>query len=235
MTRPPLLQAPLAILFDLDGTLADTAPDLAAAVNFLRTERGLAPTPYAVLRPTASAGARGMIGAAFGLTPADAGYETLRLQWFDRYQSAMSVHSTLFGGVTELLDGIKAAGMAWGIVTNKPARFTDPLIPQIGLAHAGCIVSGDTTPHAKPHPEPLLEGARRLGVLPQHCWYVGDDLRDIEAGRAAGMVTVACAWGYCGAIEPAAWGADFLLDTPADLLEMLRGMADASIGARMSA
>ena len=235
MTRPPLLQAPLAILFDLDGTLADTAPDLAAAVNFLRTERGLAPTPYAVLRPTASAGARGMIGAAFGLTPADAGYETLRLQWFDRYQSAMSVHSTLFGGVTELLDGIKAAGMAWGIVTNKPARFTDPLIPQIGLAHAGCIVSGDTTPHAKPHPEPLLEGARRLGVLPQHCWYVGDDLRDIEAGRAAGMVTVACAGGYCGAIEPAAWGADFLLDTPADLLEMLRGMADASIGARMSA
>ena len=235
MTRPPLLQAPLAILFDLDGTLADTAPDLAAAVNFLRTERGLAPTPYAVLRPTASAGARGMIGAAFGLTPADAGYETLRLQWFDRYQSAMSVHSTLFGGVTELLDGIKAAGMAWGIVTNKPARFTDPLIPQIGLAHAGCIVSGDTTPHAKPHPEPLLEGARRLGVLPQHCWYVGDDLRDIEAGRAAGMVTVACAWGYCGAIEPAAWGADFLLDTPADLLEMLRGTADASIGARMSA
>ena len=235
MTRPPLLQAPLAILFDLDGTLADTAPDLAAAVNFLRAERGLAPTPYAVLRPTASAGARGMIGAAFGLTPADAGYETLRLQWFDRYQSAMSVHSTLFGGVTELLDGIKAAGMAWGIVTNKPARFTDPLIPQIGLAHAGCIVSGDTTPHAKPHPEPLLEGARRLGVLPQHCWYVGDDLRDIEAGHAAGMVTVACAWGYCGAIEPAAWGADFLLDTPADLLEMLRGMADASIGARMSA
>ena len=235
MTRPPFLQAPLAILFDLDGTLADTAPDLAAAVNFLRTERGLAPTPYAVLRPTASAGARGMIGAAFGLTPADAGYETLRLQWFDRYQSAMSVHSTLFGGVTELLDGIKAAGMAWGIVTNKPASFTDPLIPQIGLAHAGCIVSGDTTPHAKPHPEPLLEGARRLGVLPQHCWYVGDDLRDIEAGRAAGMVTVACAWGYCGAIEPAAWGADFLLDTPADLLEMLRGMADAGIGARMSA
>lgn len=235
MTRPTPLQAPRAILFDLDGTLADTAPDLAAAVNFLRSERGLAPTPYALLRPTASAGARGMIGAAFGLTPADAGYEELRLQWFDRYQSAMAVHSTLFGGVTELLAGIAAAGMAWGIVTNKPARFTDPLVPQIGLAHAGCVISGDTTAHAKPHPAPLLEGARRLGMAPEQCWYVGDDLRDIEAGRAAGMVTVACAWGYCGAIEPAGWGADLLLDTPADLLETLRGMIAPAAAAQMVA
>ncbi len=224
MNRPIPTPAPRAILFDLDGTLADTAPDLAAAVNFLRTERGLEPTPYSVLRPTASAGARGMIGAAFGLTPADAGYEELRLQWFDRYQSAMSVYSTLFGGVPELLDGIAAAGMAWGIVTNKPARFTDPLIPQIGLAHAGCIISGDTTAHSKPHPEPLFEAARRLGVATEHCWYVGDDLRDVEAGRAAGMVTVACTWGYCGTVEPGAWGADYLLDTPADLLLTLRAI-----------
>ncbi|MDL2357810.1 MAG: HAD-IA family hydrolase [Pseudomonadota bacterium] len=225
------LQAPRAILFDLDGTLADTAPDLAAAVNFLRSERGLAPTPYALLRPTASAGARGMIGAAFGLTPADAGYEELRVQWFDRYQSAMAVHSTLFDGVTELLEGIDAAGMAWGIVTNKPARFTDPLIPQIGLAHAGCIISGDTMAHAKPHPAPLLEGARRLGIAPHDCWYVGDDLRDIEAGRAAGMLTVACAWGYCGEIEPRDWGADLLLATPAELLETLRSLTGADVAA----
>jgi N-acetyl-D-muramate 6-phosphate phosphatase len=216
------LQAPRAILFDLDGTLADTAPDLAAAVNWLRTERGLEPTPYAVLRPTASAGARGMIGAAFGLAPGDEGYEELRLAWFDRYQAAMAVHSALFGGVAELLDGIRAAGMDWGIVTNKPARFTDPLLPQIGLTHAGCVVSGDTTAFSKPHPAPLLEGARRLGIAPEQCWYVGDDLRDVEAGRAAGMVTVACAWGYCGAVEPTTWGADFLLDTPTDLLETLR-------------
>jgi phosphoglycolate phosphatase len=222
-TSPALSRAPRAILFDLDGTLADTAPDLAAAVNWLRTERGLEPTPYSVLRPTASAGARGMIGAAFGLGPGDDGYEELRLQWFDRYQSAMAVHSTLFGGVIELLDGIRAAGMDWGIVTNKPARFTDPLIPQIGLAHAGCVVSGDTTGFAKPHPAPLLEGARRLGIDPEHCWYVGDDQRDVEAGQAAGMVTVACAWGYCGTIEPASWGADVLLDTPTDLLDLLRG------------
>jgi HAD superfamily hydrolase (TIGR01549 family) len=195
------MQAPRAILFDLD----------------------------------ASAGARGMIGAAFGLTPADAGYEELRLQWFDRYQCAMAVYSTLFGGVPEMLEGIAAAGMAWGIVTNKPARFTDPLIPQIGLEHAGCIISGDTTGHAKPHPAPLLEGARRLGIAPEHCWYVGDDLRDVEAGRAAGMVTVACAWGYCGTVEPGTWGADFLLDTPADLLDMLRRMTGAAAGSRLVA
>jgi phosphoglycolate phosphatase len=222
-------------LFDLDGTLADTAPDLAAAVNWLRTERGLEPTPYAVLRPTASAGARGMIGAAFGLAPGDEGYEELRLQWFDRYQSAMAVHSTLFGGIVELLDGIRAAGLAWGIVTNKPARFTDPLIPQIGLTHAGCVVSGDTTGFAKPHPAPLLEGARRLGVAPEHCWYIGDDQRDIEAGVAAGMITVACAWGYCGAVEPSTWGADYLLDTPADLLETLRAFVAEEHPAKIAA
>jgi len=232
MIIPAPLAAPRAILFDLDGTLADTAPDLAAAVNYLRTVRGLAPTPYDLLRPTASAGARGMIGAAFGLAPGDAGYETLRLEWFDRYQSAMAVHSTLFDGIDALLAGLADAGMAWGIVTNKPARFTDPLVPQIGLAHAGCIISGDTTPHAKPHPAPLLEGARRLGLAPETCWYVGDDLRDIEAGRAAGMVTVACAWGYCGATEPATWGADHVLDTPAELLAVVLRLAhDASIAA----
>ena len=221
MTYQTLPAQPRAILFDLDGTLADTAPDLAAAVNRLQSDRGLAPTPYSVLRPTASAGARGMIGAAFGLTPDDAGYEALRLEWFDNYQAAMAVHSTLFGGVLELLSGLNDYGVAWGIVTNKPARFTDPLIPQIGLAHAGCIVPGDTTGHAKPHPAPLLEGARRLGIDADQCWYVGDDPRDIEAGRAAGMVTVACAWGYCGSIDPSTWGADYLLDTPQELLELV--------------
>jgi 2-phosphoglycolate phosphatase len=227
MTLPLSMAAPRAILFDLDGTLADTAPDLAAAVNYLRQQRGLAPTPYAILRPTASAGARGMIGAAFGLQPADEGFEELRLQWFERYQTAMAVESTLFDGVVELLEGIRATGMAWGVVTNKPSRFTDPLIPQIGLAHAGCIVSGDTTGFSKPHPAPLLEGARRLDVAPEQCWYVGDDLRDIEAGRAAGMVTVACAWGYCGELEPVHWGADYLLESPLELLGVLRELTGA--------
>lgn len=234
MTRTIPMQAPRAILFDLDGTLADTAPDLAAAVNHLRMVRGMEPTPYAILRPTASAGARGMIGAAFGLTPADEGYETLRLEWFDRYQSAMAVHSTLFDGVPELIEGLNAAGIAWGVVTNKPARFTDPLIPQIGLAHAGCVVSGDTTPHSKPHPAPLFEGAQRLGIAPEQCWYVGDDMRDIEAGRAAGMVTVACAWGYCGAEEPLSWGADYLLATPHDLLRAIQAITAGQMNAMVA-
>ena len=212
---------PRAILFDLDGTLADTAPDLAAAVNKLRTDRGLVPTPYDILRPTASAGARGMIGASFGLSPQDDGYEELRLGFFDNYQADMSSRTVLFPGIAGLLDGIAAAGLAWGIVTNKPARFTDPLVPVIGLGHAGCVVSGDTTPHPKPHPAPLLEAAARLGLSPAECWYAGDDLRDIQAGQAAGRPTVACQWGYCGATEPTSWNADHLVATPAELLSLL--------------
>jgi phosphoglycolate phosphatase len=222
MSTPAPSPVPRAILFDLDGTLADTAPDLAAAVNLLRSARGLETTPYEVLRPTASAGARGMIGASFGLTPQDAGFDELKTGFFNNYEAAIAVHTTLFDGVPELLDGLRQAGLAWGIVTNKPARFTDPLLPLIGLAHAGCIISGDTTPHAKPHPEPLLEAARRLGLAPEQCWYVGDDLRDIQAGQAAGMATVACAWGYCGATEPAGWSADHLLASPHELLTLLR-------------
>ncbi|WP_338771574.1 HAD-IA family hydrolase [Massilia sp. METH4] len=213
--------APRAILFDLDGTLADTAPDLAAAVNRLRADRGLAPTPYEILRPTASAGARGMIGAAFGLKPEDEGFVELRDGFFSYYENAMDVHSSLFAGIDALLEGLEDAGLAWGIVTNKSARFTDPLMPLIGLDHAGCVISGDTTPHPKPHPAPLLEAARRLGVPPEQCWYVGDDLRDIQGGRAAGMTTVACQWGYCGESEPTTWGADHLVDTPEALLALV--------------
>lgn len=223
-----LTQAPRAILFDLDGTLADTAPDLAAAINLLRTVRGLEPTSYELLRPQASHGARGMIGVSFGLTPQDEGFEELRQGFFSNYEAAMVVHSTLFEGVHELLSGITDAGLRWGIVTNKPARFTDPLVPQIGLGQAGCVISGDTTPHAKPHPAPLLEAAARLGLAPEDCWYVGDDLRDIQAGHAAGMRTVACQWGYCGAIEPATWGADHLLASPAELLDLIRTTAPST-------
>ena len=217
-----MFPAPRAILFDLDGTLADTAPDLAAALNLLRTVRGLEPTPYELLRPQASHGARGMIGVSFGLKPQDDGFNELRDGFFSNYEAAMAVHSTLFDGVDALLTGIAEAGLRWGIVTNKPARFTDPLVPQIGLTLAACVVSGDTTPHPKPHPAPLLEAAARLGLAPEECWYVGDDLRDIQAGHAAGMRTVACQWGYCGAMEPAEWGADHLLASPADLLALIR-------------
>ena len=222
MTTPLPLSAPRAILFDLDGTLADTAPDLAAAVNLLRTVRGMEPSDYALLRPTASAGARGMIGVAFGLKPEDDGYLALRDGFFDNYQASIAVHSTLFDGIAELLAGIEQAGVAWGVVTNKPERFTNPLLPLIGLGHAACAISGDTTAHAKPHPAPLFEAAARLGLDPRDCWYVGDDLRDIEAGHAAGMATIAAGWGYCGTEKPLAWQADVVLETPQQLLSLLR-------------
>lgn len=215
------LPSPRAILFDLDGTLADTAPDLAAAVNRLRTDRGLAPAPYEKLRPVASAGARGLIGAAFGLGPDNEGYEELRAGFLKNYEEAIAVHTRLFDGIGELLQALEDQNMPWGIVTNKAARFTEPLVPKIGLGHAGCVVSGDTTPHAKPHPAPLLEAARRLGIAPGECWYVGDDLRDIQAGRAAGMATIGAAWGYCGHAEPVTWDADVLAETPLQVLELV--------------
>ena len=222
--NPPKQPAPRAILFDLDGTLADTAPDLAAAVHVLQSNAGMAPTEYALLRPVASAGARGIIGVAFGLKPGDDGYEALRIAFLDNYAADLMVHSSLFHGVKDMLNELQQLGLGWGVVTNKAARFTDPLIPLIGLHDAGCVVCGDTTPHAKPHPAPLFEAARRMSLAPEECWYVGDDLRDIEAGRAAGMVTVACAWGYCGPVEPQSWGADYLLDSPQALMALVRSV-----------
>lgn len=217
-----LLTPPRAVLFDLDGTLADTAPDLAAAVNNLRTAQGLAPTPYALLRPFASAGARGLIGAAFQLQPLDAGYEELRVAFLDYYEANLAKESRLFDGIVDLLAELNGAAISWGIVTNKAARFTAPLVVQIGLQTAGCVISGDTTPYPKPHPAPLLEAARRLAVEPADCWYVGDDLRDIQAGQAAGMPTIAAAWGYCGAAEPDTWGADVVALSPFHVLQQIR-------------
>ena len=219
--KSPILNAPSALLFDLDGTLADTAPDLAAAVNLLRTQSGLAPTAYELLRPVASAGARGLIGVAFNKTPQDEGYDALRIAFLENYAALIADNTTLFEGVASLLHDINKLDLLWGIVTNKPARFTDALIPKIGLQHAACIISGDTTAHAKPHPEPLFEAARRLNLEPQQCWYVGDDLRDIEAGKAAGMFTIAAAWGYCGNTAPLSWGADIIAETPLSLLAFL--------------
>lgn len=212
---------PRAVLFDLDGTLADTAPDLAGAMNKLRLRRKLPPVPYALLRPVASAGARGLIGAAFNLAPGDEGYEELRVEFLDTYSTSLVVESSLFNGVTSLLASLRKQDICWGIVTNKAARFTDPLVQLIGLGDASCVISGDTTSHAKPHPAPLIEAATRLKLAQSECWYVGDDLRDIQAGRAAGMYTVAAAWGYCGNAEPDTWGADMLIHTPSELLELL--------------
>lgn len=215
------LPAPKAVLFDLDGTLADTAPDLAAAVNKMRAERGLAPTPFESLRPVASAGARGLIGVAFGIAPGHEDFDAMRSEFLANYAAQIADSTVLFDGIGELLLAIEAGGMRWGVVTNKPARFTDPLLPLIGLAHAACSISGDTTAHAKPHPEPLFEAARRLDLRPQDCWYVGDDLRDIQAGKAAGMPTIAAGWGYCGHSEPRHWEADVIADHPKRLIELL--------------
>lgn len=215
------LASPRAVLFDLDGTLADTAPDLAGAINRVRIQRGLEPTSYELLRPVASAGARGLIGASFGLKPEDAGYEELRNAFLDSYEASIAVESRLFEGIEPLLIQLEEHGLQWGIVTNKAARFTDRLVPRIGLQHAGCAISGDTTPHSKPHPAPLLEAARRLSLSAQECWYVGDDLRDVQAGQAAGMTAIAAAWGYCGHVEPSGWGADALIAAPLDLLKLI--------------
>lgn len=225
MTSNAFLARPEVILFDLDGTLADTAPDLAAALNKLRAERGLEPAPYESLRPYASAGARGLIGAGLGLGPEAEEYDALRLAFLDNYAASIAVHSRLFDGVPALLDCLQATGIGWGVVTNKAMRFTDALVPLIGLGHAGCIVSGDTTPHAKPHPAPLLEAAQRLCTAPEACWYVGDDMRDIQAGRAAGMLTIAAAWGYCGSDGPMQWNAHAVARSPLELLDLIPQIA----------
>jgi len=211
-----------AMLFDLDGTLADTAPDLAAAANAMRVARGLDPIGLDRLRPMASHGARGLLGVAFDKVPADPDYEALRVEFLDRYESALAVHSKLFAGMGDVLDALEKRGLAWGIVTNKAMRFTEPLAALLGLAgRAGAIVGGDSTPFTKPHPGPLLHAAELLDIPPSECIYVGDDLRDMTAGHAAGMRTVAAAWGYCGASEPTQWQADVVCDEPRDLLTLL--------------
>jgi len=219
MRRP--LPTPRAVLFDLDGTLADTAPDLAYAVNRMREDRGLPTTPYDLLRPMASAGARGLIGVAFGVQPGDTEFEAMRTEFLANYEAHIADSTVLFDDIVALLIRIESNNQRWGVVTNKPLRYTDALLPLIGLAHAACSISGDTTPHPKPHPEPLFEAARRLQLAPEQCWYVGDDLRDIQAGKAAGMPTIAAGWGYCGMSEPANWDADFIAGSPREIIELL--------------
>jgi N-acetyl-D-muramate 6-phosphate phosphatase len=217
----PTFPPPRAILFDLDGTLADTAPDLAAALNHMQQLRQLPLTPFETLRPVASAGARGLLGAGFGIGPDHADYEAMRQEFLTQYESSLARHSRLFDDIPAVLQQLEQRGLRWGVVTNKIARFTLPLIPQIGLQHAACIISGDSTPYSKPHPAPLLAAAQALNLPPQACWYVGDDLRDIQAGQAAGMLSLAAAWGYCGASEPNTWSAQGVLANPMALLDWL--------------
>jgi phosphoglycolate phosphatase len=211
------------IFFDLDGTLADTAPDLVAAANQLLITRNLPPKQYEVLRPCASAGARGLIGGAFGIGTDHPDFIPLRDEFFANYEKALLVNSVLFEGVDYLLDQLDSANLPWGIVTNKSERFTHPLTELMGLRQrAVSTISGDTTPHSKPHPEPILHAARVANIDPSKSVYVGDDIRDIMAGKAAGMKTIAAAYGYCGCEEPPeAWGADYLVRHPKELLEII--------------
>lgn len=213
-----------AVLFDLDGTLIDSAPDLGAAADQMRTDRGMASLPLERYRPMAGAGARGMLGVAFGITPDAPDFVPLREEFFLNYEARMLRNTLVFAGVAELVVALCARGLQWGVVTNKSARFTEPLTRAIPLFDtARAIISGDTTPFAKPHPEPLLEAARRIGVAPESCVYVGDDERDIMAGRAAGMRTVAATYGYMGEqAEVARWEADAAISSPMELLQLLK-------------
>jgi N-acetyl-D-muramate 6-phosphate phosphatase len=213
-----------AVLFDLDGTLIDSAPDLAGAANDMRIERGLEPVAFERLRPRVGQGARGMVGAAFGVVPDDAAFEAMRVEFLERYERRSLKLTRVFEHVEPLLDAIEAMPMPWGIMTNKHTRFTLPIVDGLGLStRAGAVVCGDTTPQAKPHPLPLLESARRMGVDPTQCIYVGDDRRDIEAAKAAGMVSAAATWGYFEPVDhPTGWGADHVLNAPFELLALLK-------------
>ncbi|MFM7332584.1 MAG: HAD family hydrolase [Brachymonas sp.] len=220
---------PQAIFFDLDGTLIDSAPDLAAAADKLRTDRGLSSIAYERYRPVAGAGARGMLGVAFDMKPEHADYEAFREEFYVNYESRLTEKTFAFDGISQLLSEIKRKRLLWGIVTNKSKRFANPLVEQMLLLHgAAAVISGDSTPHTKPHPEPVLAASRMARVEPQHCWYVGDDKRDIESGRAAGMFTVAACWGYMGEHAVESWGADAVAQQPQDLLEMLGWMPHAA-------
>jgi phosphoglycolate phosphatase len=211
------------VLFDLDGTLLDTAPDLASALNAVRAGEGLPSMPFEQIRPYVSNGARALILLGFGGDDRDPQFEVRRRRLLDNYRDNLCVHTRLFDGMAEVLDGIEAAGASWGVVTNKPGWLTDPLMAQSGLAaRAACIVSGDTLPQRKPHPAPLLHAAAQAGIPPTDCVYVGDARRDATAAHAAGMAMLAAGYGYIEPDEdPQSWGADAVVREPAELLRHL--------------
>lgn len=214
---------PLSVLFDLDGTLIDTAPDMAFALNRLLAERGKPDLPYESIRPHVSNGARGLIGLGFNMDIPHPEYETLRQRFLDLYQSDLSTHSRLFEGMDEVLNVLESQGIIWGIVTNKPGWLTGPLVEALNIhQRAACVISGDTCERAKPHPMPLLHAAQSIGLKAENCLYVGDAARDIEAARAAGMPVIAAQYGYLvPGTDPSQWGADAVAMHPLDLLQLI--------------
>ena len=213
-----------AVLFDLDGTLVDSAPDLAGTVNDMRAASGLPALPHEALRPHCGSGARGMLGAGLSLRPGDAGYAGQRDRFLQLYESRMLRLTRAFPAALSVLDALELQALPWGIVTNKALHLAEPLAGALGLLpRAAVLIGGDSTSYTKPHPEPLLEAARRLRLAPADCIYVGDDARDMQAGRAAGMPVLAAAWGYLGSGDgPQHWQADAVLEEPADLLRWLQ-------------
>jgi phosphoglycolate phosphatase len=215
------------VLFDFDGTFADTAPDMAAAANRLRLQRGMPPLPVDRLRPFVSMGARGMIKASLGFDVDHPEFETARVAFLADYEQNSTTDTVIFDGIAELLENIRAANMRWGIVTNKHTRYAKPIVTWLNLPDCATLVCGDTVQFAKPHPMPLQHAAKEAGFEPQACFYVGDDLRDIQAAKAAGMPSIAAAYGYCGLEHPVdSWQADAIVEHPLhiwDAIQTLKG------------
>ena len=212
-----------AVLFDFDGTLADTAPDLGHALNRQRIARGMPALPIEQIRTQASAGSLGLLGLGFNIKPGDSDYEFMRDEFLDFYTQRLCHDTCLFPGVDELLDHLETRNLPWGIVTNKPARFAHPLIEMLGLAQrVACVICGDETTNTKPHPEPLLTASNKIAISPVHCIYLGDDIRDVQASLAAGMQPIVARYGYLGNDQPPeTWGANYLIDHPKELLTYL--------------
>jgi phosphoglycolate phosphatase len=211
------------VFFDLDGTLVDTAPDLAYALNQVLEEEGKHPLPYEAIRAVASHGSAGLLGLAFGINPDDAEYASLQQRFIAIYQANLTRASTLFPGMESVIESLEKSGIPWGVITNKPAYLTDPLMAGLGLhSRAACIVSGDTTANSKPHPEPMLHACKLTEADPAQCLYIGDAQRDIEAGRNANMYTIVACYGYLGAHDkPESWQADAMIQHPSELSQWI--------------
>ncbi len=219
----PLSSEVKAVLFDLDGTFADTAPDLAAALNYTRASRNLPPLPLEVLRPQASHGSAGLLKVGMNITPESPDFEALRDIFLEHYASNICVLTQLFSGMDQLIDELEQRGIPWGIVTNKPHIYTLPLMQALGYAdRAACLVSGDTCANAKPHPEPMKKACELIGVATEHCLYLGDDLRDMQAANAALMRGVIARYGYISAdAKLNEWDAHAIIDHPMELLHLI--------------